>query len=228
MATTRAPFMYTESRLNLDQSYSKSTVDITLPSASSTFGVQSGLKRTVIDDVEAGSDTAAFARNHIATEGSVYFRRDERSPRSFLWRLLDDKRVLEVQSVDLSQDASEKTDAILTLILRFPAAIRPFCIAFGDPDERDVLNVFAITVENELWTLALHKDFFVTVKATESLTTDWCKMTVPSIFSKQPYRLFATSARQLFVSMANGSVGRLTRQPGDDGTAQTLFRTTMN
>jgi hypothetical protein len=218
MAAARAPFLYTETRLNLDQSYTNSTVEIILPSTGSSFGVQSGSKRSVVSGVEVGSDIATFTRDHIASEGSVYFRRDERYPRSFLWRLLDDKKVLEVQSVDLSQDASEKTDAILTLLLRFPAAIRPFCIAFGDPDERDALNIFAITTANELWTLTIPREFFVSLKSTEDVNMDWCRVMVPSIFSTyQPYRLFAASARQLFVSMTNGSVARLTRQAGDDG-----------
>jgi hypothetical protein len=213
MATARAPFLYTESRLNLDQSYSNSTVELTLPSNSSSV-----VKRTVVSNVEASSDIATFTRDHISSEGSVYFRRDERCPRSFLWRLLDDRKVLEIQSVDLSQDASEKSDAILTLLLRFPAAIRPFCIAFADPVERNALEVFAITTANELWTLTLRMELFVSLKFTETISPDWFKVLVPSIFSTyQPYRLFATSARQLFVSMTNGSVARLTRQAMEDG-----------
>jgi hypothetical protein len=225
MAAARAPFLYTETRLNLDQSYTNSTVEITLPSSGSSFGIQSELKRNVVSGVEVGSDIATFTRDHIASEGSIYFRRDERYPRSFLWRLLDDKKVLEVQSVDLSQDASEKTDAILTLLLRFPAAIRPFCIALGDPDERDALNIFAITTANELWTLTLPREFFANLKTTEDMNLDWCKAMVPSIFSTyQPYRLFAVSSRQLFVSMTNGSVARLTRQAGDDGRFHSLCK----
>jgi DNA repair protein RAD51/nuclear pore complex protein Nup160 len=219
MAKFRAPFLYTETRLNLDQGYTGSTVDITLPSSStSTFGYSQEAKRAVISDVQVGSDEATFARDHLASDGSIYFRRDGRYPRSFLWRLLDDRRVLEVQSVDLSQDSTEKTEALLTLLLRFPAAIRPLCIAFGDPDERDALNVFAITAADELWTLTLHKDFFVHLKATESLTLEWCKVAIPSIFRvARPYRLFASNARELFVSLVDGGIARLTRKAGEDG-----------
>ncbi|KAF2428838.1 hypothetical protein EJ08DRAFT_313194 [Tothia fuscella] len=219
MAKFRAPYLYTETRLNLDQGYIGSTVEITLPNNNpAAFGSVQPVHRQVLNDVKVGSDEATFTRDHLATEGSVYFRRDERYPRSFLWRLLDDRRALEIQSVDLSQDENEKTEALLTLLLRFPAAIRPFCIAFGDPDERDALNVFAITTTNELWTLTLHRDFFVHLHSTEALTMEWCKTTTPSIFTaSSPYRLSATSARELFVSMADGGIARLTRQAGQDG-----------
>jgi hypothetical protein len=219
MAKLRAPFLYTETRLNLDQGYAGSTVDITLPgNSASAYEHAQQAKRTVVSDIQIGSDEATFAREHLASDASVYFRRDGRYPRSFLWRLLDDRRALEIQSVDLSQDQSEKTEALLTLLLRFPAAIRPFCIAFGDPDDRDALNVFAITTTDELWTLTLHKDSFVHLKATEAPTLEWCKVAVPSIFRvAKPYRLFGSNARELFVSLVDGGIARLTRNPGDDG-----------
>lgn len=214
MATYRAPYLYTETRLNLDQGYTNSTVEITLPNGDSQPAA-----RRVLDDAQAGSDEATFARRHVATDGSVYFRREHRYPRSFLWRLLDDRRVLEIQSVDLEQDDKEKENAMLTLLLRFPAAIRPFCVAFGDPDERDVLEVYAITTDNRLWTLVLHKDFFVNLKATELLTMEWCQSANPSSISSSdnvPYRLFATSSRMLFASLSSGGLARIFRT-GQDG-----------
>jgi hypothetical protein len=221
MTKLRAPYLYTETRLNLDQGHAGSTVDITLPPPvknTSVFSHPPQAKRTVVSDIQIGSDEATFAREHLAVDASVYFRRDGRYPRSFLWRLLDDRKALEIQSVDLSQDQNEKTEALLTLVLRFPAAIRPFCVGFGDPDEKDALNVFAITTTNELWTLTLHKDFFVHLKSTEALTLEWCKVSEPSQFKlTKPYRMFVSNARELFVSLEDGSVVRLTRKAGDDG-----------
>jgi Nucleoporin Nup120/160 len=221
MAKPRAPFLYTETRLNLDQGHAGSTVDITLPQStknSSIFSNTVAAKRSVVSDIQIGADESTFAREHLATDASVYFRRDERYPRSFLWRLLDDRKALEIQSVDLSEDENEKTEALLTLVLRFPAAIRPFCIGFADPDERDALNVFAITTTNELWTLTLQKDFFVHLKTTEALTMEWCKVSEPSLFvSAKPYRMFASNSQELFVSLEDGSVVRLTRTAGDNG-----------
>jgi DNA repair protein RAD51/nuclear pore complex protein Nup160 len=211
MANFRAPLLYTETRLNLDQAHAGSTIDLTL-SKTSNFD------RKLYNDVRIGSDEDQFKTEHIASDASLYFRRDERYPRSFLWRLLEKRTVLELQSVDLSQDSSEKTEAILTLLLRFPAKIRPFCIAFADPDEKDALNVFAITETDELWTLTLNRDFFIHTKATETLPSDWCKVTKPSIFAvTTPFRLFSSNARELYMSMVDGQVVRLTRRAGEDG-----------
>ncbi|KIW06549.1 uncharacterized protein PV09_02979 [Verruconis gallopava] len=211
MADIRAPYLYTETRLTLDQAYAGSTVDISLSKTGNH-------ERRLYNDVQLGSDEAHFTCNHLSSEASLYFRSDERCPRSFLWRLLDDRRVLEVQAVDLSQDAANKTEAILTLLLRFPAAIRPFCVAFADPAEKDALNVFAITTADDLWTLTLHRDIFVHPRFSEALPSDWCRVTKPSMFAVTiPYRLFSSTARELFVSMKDGQVVRLTRRAGDDG-----------
>jgi DNA repair protein RAD51/nuclear pore complex protein Nup160 len=211
MAKIRAPYLFTETRLNLDQAYAGSTIDISLSKSGNH-------ERRLSNDVQIGSDETQFTRDHLASEASLYFRNGEKYHGSFLWRLLDDRRALEIQSVDLSQDAGQKTEAILTLLLRFPAAIRPFCIAFADSTDRDVLNVFAITTTDELWTLTLHREIFIHPKYSESLMSDWCKVIKPSMFAvTTPYRLFSSTARELFVSMIDGQVVRLTRRAGEDG-----------
>jgi DNA repair protein RAD51/nuclear pore complex protein Nup160 len=211
MAKIRAPYLYTETRLHLDQAHANSTIDISLSKTGNH-------DRRLYNDVHIGSDETHFTRAHLSTEASLFFRSDERCPRSFLWRLLDDRRVLEIQAVDLSQDLKQKNEAILTLLLRFPAAVRPFCIAFADAEEKDALSVFAVTTSDELWTLTLARDVFVHAKNSETLAMDWCKVTKPSMFAvTTPFRLFASTARELFVSMKDGQVVRLTRKSGEDG-----------
>lgn len=172
----------------------------------------------MVGDVQIGSDESTFAREHLATDASVYFRPDGRYPRSFLWRLLDDRKALEIQSVDLSEDVKEKTEALLTLVLRFPAAIRPFCIGFADSEDKDAIDIFAITTTNELWTLTLLKDYFVRLKSTEDMPPGWCKSAQLSLLmSSKSYRLFVSTSRELFASLEDGGVVRLIRQAGDDG-----------
>ncbi|KAE9991248.1 hypothetical protein EG327_000250 [Venturia inaequalis] len=222
MAQAHAPFLYTETRLNLDQAHTASTVEITLPSSKSSgiFGDTVLQERRVISDIQVGCDESTFARQHLATDASVFFRSDGRYPRSFLWRLLDDRRALEIQSVDLSEDVKERTEALLTLILHFPAAIRPFCIGFADSDDTDAIDIFAITTTNELWTLTLLKDYFVRLKSTEDMPPGWCKSSQPSVLnSTKAYRLFASNSKELFVTLEDGGFLELTRQAGDDGSA---------
>ncbi|QDS74198.1 hypothetical protein FKW77_002167 [Venturia effusa] len=220
MAQSHAPYLYTETRLNLDQAHTASTVEITLPSSRSSvaFAETVSEQRNVVSDIQVGCDESIFAKEHLATDASIFFRRDGRYPRSFLWRLLDDRKALEIQSVDLSEDVKEKTEALLTLILRFPAAIRPFCIAFADSDDTDAIDIFAITTTNELWTLTLLKDHFVRLKSTENMPTGWCRCSQPSVLkTTKAYRLFASNSKELYVSLEDGGFLELTRQAGDDG-----------
>jgi DNA repair protein RAD51/nuclear pore complex protein Nup160 len=128
------------------------------------------------------------------------------------------RKVLEIQSVDLTQGAAEKTEALLTLRLRFPDTVRPFGVAFGDSDEKDALVVFAITTAGELYTITLHKDVFVHHKSSEALAPDWCKVFVPPAFRiREAFRLTVVNAHELFVSLSDGGLLRLNRSNGDNG-----------
>lgn len=219
MAKLQAPCIFTETRLNLEQRYAGSTIELTLPSSNpSTFISPTPPARAIISDIQIGSDEATFSRLHIASEASVVFRRHDRSPRCFLWRLLDERRALEIQAVDLTCDTSSKGDTSLTILLRFPAALKPFGLAFADPDDRDVLNVFAITTNDQLYTLTLHRDFFANSRTTDPPPSDWCRIFSPPSFNiYRPYRLFAINSSELFVSLSASRLLRLTRRAGDDG-----------
>lgn len=210
MADTPVPCLYQETRLNLDSA----TSAVPLPTHSASTSVSRPPPEPTIEAEDE------FARRYLATEASIHFRRKNKYPRSFLWRILNERRLLELQSVDLIQDRYNKGEAVLTLALNFPHPIQPFGIAFADPEQRDALNVFVLTIANELYTLTIHKDFFVRPSAVEPGVGNWCKIFAPSAFSfRFPYRLVATSAHELVLSLHDGGLLRLTRKPGDDGKA---------
>jgi DNA repair protein RAD51/nuclear pore complex protein Nup160 len=167
----------------------------------------------VIAESYIDKDEDAFAKRHLASEGSLFFRRFHQYPRSFLWRILNNRKTLEIQSTDLGQDGNHKFEANITLLLNFPSPIRPFGIALAEPEDRDALVVFAITEAKELYTLSLHRDFFLKPAASEMEVSDWCKSFIPSPFSfRTPYRLVAPSVNQLLVSLDDGSILELTRE----------------
>lgn len=199
MATKpKAIYLYTETRLNLDPAYSSALV--TLHTSSSSSPSSEPLTH----------DEATFSRYNLATDASIFFRRANSSPRSFLWRLLDHRKLLEIQAVDLIQAANEKTEALLTVRLHFAHSIRPYGIAFGDPDDRDAIVVFALTLQNELYTINLHKDIFVHSKASEALPPDWCvTFSPPALRIREPYRLFASQSNQLLLSLTDGGILQL-------------------
>lgn len=218
MEPPQTAHLYKETRLNLEPAHAGSTVAISLPSNNNgSFLSRPQAKRTILSDSYVEQDETSFARRNLATEASIYFRRIHKYPRCFLWRILDDRKVLEIRSIDLDSEKFSK-EATLVLLLEFPTSIRPFGIAFAEPEERDALTVFALTTSNELYTITLHKELFVRLAATETDVKDWCKSFTPAVLSfRTPYRLVATNANELLLSLHDGGLLRLTRKAGEDG-----------
>lgn len=218
-----------EARLALDPAYPGSTIAITLPSqAHSAFASRQAASREAISEQVIGEDEVTFAKRHVASEASLYFRQADKYPRAFLWRLLDDRSVLEVQSVDLYQNYSPKNqnrkEALLTLALRFSNSIQPFGVAFSDHDQSDTLVAFVLTTSGELYTLFLQKEFFIRPAATELNVSEWCKIYSPSSFGfRYPYRLYACGVHEVWISLHEGSFLRLSRKSGDDGWRETFY-----
>ncbi|KAF1840701.1 uncharacterized protein K460DRAFT_410115 [Cucurbitaria berberidis CBS 394.84] len=211
MVENEGTCLYKEARLNIEPAFPGSTIAFTLPSSSlSTFGSRPNAKRTVITEQYADQDEDAFTRRHLATDGSMFFRQHHEYPRSFLWRVLDNRKMLEIQAVDLDHDYNDKFEANLTLLLQFPSPIRPFCVAFAEPTDRDALTVFAITTANELYTITLHRDFFTNPAASEQDIENWCKRSEPALFSGRiPYRLVAQDVDELLVTLDDGAICRM-------------------
>ncbi|KAL1306833.1 hypothetical protein AAFC00_005489 [Neodothiora populina] len=225
MSSTVAPYLYTEARLNIEPTYSNSTLHI----STEPTGLFSGRKRSRPIESDVDQDEDSYAKRHIATEGSIFFRRSSRSPRTFLWRVLQDRNLLEIQSVDLAQSKQNTQESVLTFALSFANPIRLNGIAFADPEQHDALEVFVLTTSNELFTFTLSKGVLLrdSVPTSEEFDTSTCwKMYKPTSFSfKNPYKLVATSSLELFISLHDGSLLRLDRKAGDSGSSwrETFF-----
>jgi nuclear pore complex protein Nup160 len=214
----RAPlYKYKETRLNLDSSVSGSTVAIRLPSyGASNWSSRTAQKRPLPSDVPPAEDENGFKQKHLASAASIYYRKYHQSPQDFLWRVLEDSKVLSIQAVDLCKQ-DKIPDAHLTLRLNFPSPIRPACIAFADYKEHDSLSVFVLTESNHLYTLTLRPEYFRRRTSTEDNVADWCKIYLSSAFSfKHPHRLVALSTEELLVSLHDGGMLKLDRVAGED------------
>ncbi|KAK3044369.1 hypothetical protein LTS18_001465, partial [Coniosporium uncinatum] len=120
--------------------------------------------------------------------------------------------------------ADKDKDAPLTLRISFPNPIRPYCLAFAEPEEKDVFNVFAITSNREIYTLNVSGALFVRTAATEVPVKDWCKIHVePGFGWSYPWRMVAESAKALLISVHDGAIIRL-HKDSDDRWDKTYYR----
>lgn len=163
-------------------------------------------------------DEDEFARRYLATQGAVYFRKRRTYPRTFLWRVVNDNKVLEIQCADLTKSATEHFEYNVTLRLNFNEQIIPSGVALADLEDHEILSVFVITASKQLHTLSLRPEFFRRPESIDDNVSDWCKSCVPAPLSfSHPHRLHASSPVELFISLDNGALLRLTRRAGDDG-----------
>lgn len=211
--------IYKETKVDVRPAAPKSSFEIFIPSPEDSdrqtkFSI---LPSTALHE-HAIRDEDAFAKRYLATHTSVYFRRRKTYPRSFLWRVVDDDRYLEIRSVDLTKSVNETLEAHLTLRLEFQDRIIPHGVALADPEDHEVLNVFVITRTRHLHTFTLRPEFFRRAASIDENVADWCKVCRPAPLSfAHPHRLHASSPIELFISLESGALVRLTRKAGDDG-----------
>jgi nuclear pore complex protein Nup160 len=214
--------LYVETAVHLAPSTSDSVTTLSLPSANSLQILPSRPApprvRSPATLIQA-KDEASHAQQYLASEGSIYFRHEKAYPRSFIWRVVEGNKTLEIQCADLARSEHEHDEALLTVRFEVQDLIVPGGVAFSDTENQDVLHVFIITSQKELHTLAVPLDFFRNADKSRGASRRWCKTFVPSSFViDTPHRLYAHTPFELFVSLDSGRLQRLTRKAGDDGT----------
>ncbi|KAG9232089.1 nucleoporin Nup120/160-domain-containing protein [Amylocarpus encephaloides] len=215
---------YKEVRLNLEPSSQGSTVAIKIPAHGTIWPGRTAQKRFQIIEFPVAENEEAFRHRYLATSASVYHRVHHSSPRSFLWRVLENGKALSIQAVDVSKPVKNALDAPLTLRFYFPSKIVPSCIAFSDSERHHALSVFVLTESNHLYTLNLRPEFFRKASSAEEDNLNWCKSYLPSAFSfKYPHRLVALHAGELLISLIDGGLLRLTLQEGGGSDWKEVF-----
>lgn len=221
------PTLYQETKISPTPCSPSSILHINAAGNASTAV---GRKRA-FDEI-SGLDEESYARKHLASEGSVFFRAADRAPRSFLWRVLNDRQLLEVQCVDLVQPGGAKgaSDSWLTFRINLPAPIIPNGVVLADAKEKDALELFVITSvgsKSELYTITLRRDLLLRDMVPADFDSRTCvRAFTPSRFNySKPYRLIATSNLELFVSLHDGGLVRLQRTASESGSqwSETTF-----
>ncbi len=103
-------YLYKETRLNLDPDNQALTVTVRLP----PNGLSHQLSRLAhqrprIAPTPNAEDEAAFVREHLASSASVYFRQRKTYPRSLLWRVLDEGKLVSLTFLDITKPAKFQT-----------------------------------------------------------------------------------------------------------------------
>ncbi|CAL3968866.1 unnamed protein product [Diplocarpon coronariae] len=217
MESVRPINAYKEIRLDLESPTPGCTVAIRLPTHGASTHSRTALKRAKIAELPVAEDENAFRQRHLASAAAIHHRTYFKSPRSFLWRVLEDGKVFSIRSIDISR-VSNAVEANLTLRLSIPSAIKPGCIALADGREHDILSVFFLTETKLLYTLTLRPDQFRKPAISEDNVGDWCKVyDSAGLGIKHPHRLVALGADELLISMIDGSQLRLARTSGGNG-----------
>lgn len=208
---------YKETRLDLESSTQGSTVAIRLPPHGTSVWPNRTQKRAHIVEIPVAEDEDLFKQRHLATAASVYHRSYHAFPKSFLWRVLENGKVLSIRVVDFSKPATGE-ESHITLRLHLPSPALPSCIALSDSEEHDALSVFILTESNHLYTLTLRPDFFRKPASTEGNVADWAKSYLCTAFSfKHPHRLVALTADELLISLIDGGLLKLNRKQKGEG-----------
>jgi nuclear pore complex protein Nup160 len=211
--------IYKDTKVDVRPYSPNAVVNIQIPTHASTqTRARFSISSSIGEDEPIAKDEDEFSRRYLSSLGSVYFRKRSVYPRSFLWRVVNENKVLEIQCVDLTKSGIEHSVYNNTLRLEFQEEILPSCVDFADLEDHEALSGFVITASKQLYTLSLRPEFFRRTSAINNNVSDWCKTYVPAPLSfSYPHRLHASSPLELFISLDNGALLRLTRRSGDDG-----------
>ncbi|KAI2790123.1 hypothetical protein POX_d05628 [Penicillium oxalicum] len=212
--------IYKDTRIDLRPFSPATTVNFQVsaeerPTRRPRFSISSAQEQS---DIPIAKDEEEFARRYLATQGAVYFRKRKTYPRTFVWRVVNDNKTLEIQCADLTKSGTEHHEHDITLRLHFTDQILPAGVALADSEEHEVLSVFVITESKQLHTLSLRSEFFRRSESIDDNVSEWCKTCTPAPLSfANPHRLHASTPQELFIALDSGALLRLTRRAGDDG-----------
>ena len=227
MASSTSQWFFKETRLDLEPETVYSTVVLHIPSPATLASRMVSRRQQQQQQQPAlasgTEDETTFARDHLASSAALHFRRKDVYPRSLLWRVLRGRKVLALRFVDLTrrpQDGPEATDELRFI---FPDPIRPAAISVADDeDDDDVVDVFALTTSNQLYTIPLRSELFQgagSALTPASVSGRYKSYLSPSFAFRYPYRLVARTSRELVMTLHDGGLLRLTRQAREDGKA---------
>ncbi|QPC66902.1 hypothetical protein HYE67_009133 [Fusarium culmorum] len=204
-------YVFKETRVNLDPPTTSSVVTIRVPSNS----IHGRSHRKAAGE-NSSEDETSFRVKNLASSSSIYHRIWHDTPRSFLWRILEDGTLLSIRAVDVCKK-SQAADFPLFLNFHFSVPIQPGCVAFSDHEEHDSLCVFVLDQAYQLYSFHLRPDLFRKRSAIDAGLSDLGKVQAPAgLGFKHPHRMIAVNAETLLVTVNDGGMIRLDKTKTND------------
>ncbi|KAI6786002.1 Nucleoporin-like protein [Emericellopsis cladophorae] len=205
MDTGETQYLFKETRLNLEPPSAASIVSVCVPANHKPTRA-------------TAEDESTFRARNLASASTIYHRKYHHSPRSFLWRILDDGTTLSIRVVDVARRDKNTPDVSLVLNFNFATPILPNCVALADPKEHDALCIFVIDEARVLWTLTLRPDTLRRRTAVDAALADVAKRQAPAgLSTKYPHRMVAVDSNMLLVTVNDGGMIRFDRSVSDSG-----------
>ncbi|KYK55477.1 DNA repair protein RAD51 [Drechmeria coniospora] len=212
MDSSDIQYLFKEIRLNLEPPSPASVVTIRVPSKAA--GSSRGQRSLALD--ASVEDETTFKSKHLAGASSVYHRKWHDTPRSFLWRVLEDGTLLSIRAVDMCKK-DKAPDAPLILNFHFQVPIQPGCVAFADPEEHDALCIFVLDEASQLYTFTVRPDLFRRRTAIDAGLSEVGKVQTPAgLGFKSAHRMVAVTANTLLVTVNDGGMIRFDKAKTDD------------
>lgn len=210
--------LYTETAFEVVPATSTSTTEFQIPRNNGSFERSRSRPKQQSRRKEFPHDEQTFAAQHLASESSIYFRQSKSYPRSFLWTVLEDATILQIQCADLARSENDTKEAYLTLRFEFQDPIIHRGVSFADLEKGDVLHVFVCTNRNEIFNLQIPTDAFRDSSNLKSRNVQsWCKaLDSSSLKLHTAHHLYAATPLEIFISFTNGKLQRLKRRSGDE------------
>lgn len=158
------------------------------------------------------SDESTYSLEYLATSSSIFTRStNHHYPRSFLWRVVANSRLLEIQVADFSRNESDKEHDRL-LAFEFQDAIAQRGISVCEKEKNNAICFFVLTETNEIHRLVIEVDRFAGGQAATAHTP----VPASSLTIDTAHQIHAVTPDELYISFTSGRIQRCQKDEGQD------------
>ncbi|KAK9366625.1 nucleoporin Nup120/160-domain-containing protein [Lipomyces kononenkoae] len=175
-----------------------------------------------------GVDTEEeYSRKYVASQSSVFHRSSTKSfPRALLWRVLDNRHILDLAPCDLTipDEIPPSSIELHRLRIRFPSPIKPSCVTFTEGYGDDLITIDVLTESLTLYTFAFSSRTF-TAEWSRRPLAEWCHVQESAHFNlRPPHYMIALPRGSLVFALLDGGLMKLDRsQPLADDYTEQMF-----